>query len=176
MRRVDGALGVALFDGPEDCYRLRLDYRIDDLECAGGPTVALIGVNPSTACGQVADPTMRRILGFARLHGWGEIAMLNLFAWRAADVRALASVADPIGPANDETILATLQAADIAIACWGASAKLPPRLRNRWRDIRELADKAGKNLLCFGIAQDGHPLHPLMLPYSKHLQLWRAPA
>lgn len=176
MRRAEGALGVALFDGPDDIYRLRLDYRIEDLECARGPTAALIGVNPSTACGQATDATMRKIIGFARLHKWGEVAMLNLFAFRAVDVRALALAPDPIGPANDEAILATLQAADIAIACWGASAKLPPKLRGRWREVKALADRAGKNLLCFGICADGQPLHPLMLPYSLDLFMWKPPA
>ena len=176
MKRQEGALGVALFDGPKDEYRLRLDYRIADLECAGGPTAALIGVNPSTACGDAMDPTMRKVVGFARIHKWGEVAMLNLFAWRAVDVRALTMAPDPIGPANDETILATLQAADIAIACWGPTRKLPPKLRRRWFEVMELADLAGKNLLCFGIAGDGQPLHPLMLPYSTALHLWRAPA
>lgn len=173
VRREEGQLGSALFDGPNREYRLRLDIKMADLNCRQGESVALIGVNPSTADAMTPDQTIRKVQGFAKVHGWREVAMLNLFAWRSTDIRGLALPSDPIGERNDETIFATLQAVDIAIACWGTGYKLPPRLRQRWREVQAIADRAGKNLLCFGHCADGMPLHPLMLSYSRQLMMWR---
>jgi hypothetical protein len=63
--------------------------------------------------------------------------------------------------------------ADKIICAWGPLAKLPPRLRGRWREVVALA--AGKPLWCLGTSADGQPRHPLMLRYTTPLVEWKPP-
>ena len=61
------------------------------------------------------------------------------------------------------------------IFAWGPTAKLPKRLRDHWRDVDALARKMHLEPMSIGgPAKDGHPCHPLMLPYSRKLQPWPA--
>lgn len=158
-----------------DCrlYRLELRRQVDPL--LGGPTAALIGVNPSIAGAEANDQTIRKDIGFARLHGWGQIIKVNKFARIATDVRQLAAVGDPVGPENDRYIEAAMREADVVIPCWGPLAKLPKRLRGRWTEIVAMADWVGKPLMCFGTANDGQPRHTLMLAYATPLVPWKRP-
>jgi len=165
---------TAIFTGPNDEYRVRLERDVDGL--FGTTTAALIGVNPSTADATANDQTIRKDMGFARLHGWRRIIKGNKFGFRATDVRELAQAADPIGPETDLYLEQIIRDADIVVACWGRLGKLPARLRDRWRDVAAIADNVGKPLYCLGTADDGHPLHTLTLPYSARLQLWNPPA
>lgn len=152
-------------------FRLRLDR---DLE-QDGPVVAIGGVNPSTANAIMNDATIRKDMGFGRRLGWGRIIKFNKFAYRATDVRELAHASDPIGPGNDAIIEEIMREADIVIMAYGPLAKLPKRLRTRWKAVAQIADRLSKTLYCFGTARDGHPLHTLMLGYDTPLQPWRRP-
>lgn len=142
----------------------------------GTLTVAICGVNPSTADGEIDDQTIRKDKGFCRLLGVRHLIKINEFAFRATDVNALKTAADPIGPDNDRHIEQAFRDADLHIAAWGPLAKLPKPLRGRWRDVAAIADKVGCRLMCWGTAQDGHPRHPLMLAYSTPLVEWKRPA
>lgn len=68
-----------------------------------------------------------------------ELVQGNLFAYWATEVRALATAADPIGPESDVHLLRIMQDADVLISAWAPPAKLPPKLRNRWRKILSLS-------------------------------------
>lgn len=96
----------------------------------------------------------------------------NLFAFRASDVTRLKSVKDPVGPQNDRALDRILRDADIHIVAWGTASKLPASLRGRWKNVLELANRRGVTLYCFGTTKDGHPAHPLLLPYSLKLTPW----
>lgn len=141
-----------------------------------GPTVALLGVNPSTADATVNDATIRKDLGFGARLGWGRIVKGNKFAYRATDVRELRAAADPVGPENDHHLRAIIRDADIVVACWGPLSKLPKNLRARWLEVVAFAAAAGVQLQCFGTSQDGQPRHTLMLAYDTPLRLWEPPA
>jgi hypothetical protein len=150
-------------------YRLERDLGRD------GPTVAILGVNPSTADAEVDDQTIRKDMGFGARLGWGRLIKGNKFAYRATDVKALRRVADPIGPENNDHLIQIMLDADIVIAAWGPLSKLPEKLRSRWRRLVIYADAAGKPLHCFGTAKDGQPLHTLMLAYETPLIRWEHP-
>lgn len=150
-------------------------YRLDRDLGQDGPTVAVIGVNPSTADADTDDATIRKVMGFGRRLGWGSLIMVNKFAYRSPDVRALRRAADPIGPQTDVHLQWIMYPADIVIAAWGPLAKLPPALRNRWRTVAATAEIGGVKLQCWGVATDGHPRHPLMLAYETPLVPWAAP-
>lgn len=112
-----------------------------------------IMLNPSTADAEVDDPTIRRCMGFARRENAGGIEVLNLFALRSTDPRALKSADDPIGAGNDEWYRETLHSGDTAIAAWGRHGSL----RGRDAAVIRMLRERGVQL----IGLDGVPKHPL---------------
>lgn len=148
-------------------YRPRLERAM-----GAGRVAAGIMVNPSTADAHEDDQTIMKWYGFSQRLGFGRFIIGNKFAFRAADVRALRSASDPIGPDNDKHIEQIMRDADIHIVAWGPMSKLPKALRSRWVDIVAIADRVGCPLYCWGTAQDGHPRHPLMLAYNTPLVRW----
>ncbi|KLK92604.1 hypothetical protein AA309_12925 [Microvirga vignae] len=159
-----------------DCgtYRYRLD-RLTIAHDVTGKTAAFIMVNPSTADAVVDDPTIRKVEGFVIRNGAGRFVVGNLFAFRATDIKALRTAAYPVGPENDRHLEQIMRDADLHIVAWGPLAKLPPHLRDRWREVVAIADQVGCRLMCLTAAQDGHPRHPLMLSYSTPLVAWSIP-
>mgnify|MGYP000368458646 CR=1 FL=1 len=153
-------------------YRLRLDREVD---LFGGPTAALIGVNPSKANGTENDATIRKDIGFAKRFGWSHIIKGNEFAWCATDVRELAYVDDPVGSENDAYLRQIMAEADIIVPCWGPLAKVPKRFRSRWLEVVGIADELSKPLWCIGTVADGQPRHTLMTPYTTPLTEWKRP-
>lgn len=149
-------------------YRLRLDRDMG----IDGITAAILGVNPSTADAEIDDATIRKDYGFCRRNGIGRFIKGNKFAFRATDVKALRTAADPVGPMNDHYLEQMMIEADKVIAAWGPLSKLPPHLRGRWKRVVEIARNVGKPLYCFGTAQDGQPRHTLMLAYGTPLVAW----
>jgi hypothetical protein len=142
---------------------------------SGCGAIAWIMVNPSTADASEDDATIRKVIGFTERLGGGWAIVGNKFAYRATDVRELRTAADPKGPENDDHLLQIMRDAPIVIAAWGPLAKLPDRLRKRWRTIRKMAEDNGVNLMCLGTAADGQPRHPLMLAYDTPLAPWIGP-
>lgn len=128
------------------------------------PTLAVVALNPSIADGVVDDPTLRRIVGFARAWGFGAVRLANLYAWRATDPRALAQVVDPVGAGNDAWIAAALSGADRALAAWGARA--PPDRVAAWRDR--------VSWYALGVTRAGAPRHPLYVPSCVEPVRWPA--
>lgn len=155
-------------------YRWRLDRDTG----IGGLVALLLGVNPSIADANIDDHTIRKDLGFARRLGWSHIIKGNLFAYRATDIAALRSLDlhTAVGPENDAYLIEMMKEADVVVAAWGPTAKLPSHLRQRWRRVVSMAEHYKVDLQCFGTALDGQPRHTLMLPYSTDLVPWSAPA
>jgi hypothetical protein len=152
-------------------YRYWLEREIGD-----GPTVVGLMINPSWADELYNDRTISKLIGFGQRNGWGKIIVGNKFAYRSQYPKDLVNCSDPVGPENDLYLRKMISVADICISAWGPVAKIPDRaLRKRWEDISQMADEANKPLLCWGVAKDGHPLHPLMLPYSSTLRAWSSP-
>ena len=74
------------------------------------PVIAFILLNPSTADEVKDDPTVAKCRRYAAGWGYGEVIVLNAFAYRATDPKNMKAHADPVGPDNDRTILETAQA------------------------------------------------------------------
>jgi len=123
-------------------------------------------LNPSTADENVLDPTLRRCEGFTRRLGYFRFEVVNMFALRSTDPKALHHLADPVGPDNDQVIAERMAAAAIIVVGWGAF----PLAAARARRVVELA--AGKTLHCLGANRDGSPKHPLYLVASTPLIPW----
>lgn len=151
-----------------DCgqYRYTLQRRWDHIKI---PLATFVMLNPSTADADNDDPTIRRCIGFAKALGWGGIQVVNLYALRSTDPKALWTAADPVGPDNDKHLTDVAQWADIAsaplIAAWGANAR-PDRV------TAVLALPHFDRLTALGVTNKGAPRHPLYLPNSARPTRW----
>lgn len=150
-------------------------YRLERHALSGAGAIAWLMVNPSTADGEADDATIRKVIGFSERAGAGWLIVGNKFAFRSKDVGDLKGARDPVGPDNDAHLISIMRDAAQVVAAWGPLAKLPPTLRRRWYKVARIADEIGRPLLCLGVAKDGHPRHPLMVPYSQALVPWERP-
>jgi len=132
-----------------------------------GSTVQFIGLNPSTADEKRDDPTIRRLMSFARAWGFTTMWMTNLFAYRATDPMIVLKEPDPIGPENDKYLREIALKADLVVACWGVHGWY----LNRGDVVRTMIP----NLHAFAINGDGTPAHPLYLRGSTIPEPWPLP-
>lgn len=132
--------------------------------------LVFVMLNPSTADAKRDDPTIRKCRGFAERLGFKCFSVVNLFAYRATDPDALRlpDLYDIVGPENDHYIRQeTGDDRDTVVCGWGAHARHWP---HRVQHVSEYLIPSGKK--CLAVTADGHPRHPLMLPYSSKLQNW----
>ena len=126
-----------------------------------------IMLNPSTADAELDDPTIRRCISFAKREGCTRLTVVNLFALRATDPKALRKAEDPEGPLNDGYLLEeieTHQNIGLTVAAWGAdpfARRKAEWLRNQIRPIQ-----------CLGFTRSGAPRHPLYLKADAPLTQW----
>lgn len=149
--------GAVLSADPDVTYRYALWRRWDER-----PLLAYVMLNPSTADAEADDATIRVCMGRAKLLGHGGIVVMNLFAFRARAPEVMLAAPDPVGPDNDRYLL-KLRAVPRIIAAWGATGG------HRHRDVEVRRLFAGRPLLALRLTKDGHPCHPLRIPYSEPL-------
>ena len=149
-------------------------YRYDLVRTwtADAPYLAVIGLNPSTATAIYNDPTVRRCMGYALTWGYAGLVMLNLFALRSTDPKALRRAADPVGPGNDAAILRHVQHVHcgLVLAAWGHHGTYAARDAF----VVTLLQAAGVPLHVLGLNRDGLPLHPLYQSATRTPQPWPA--
>ena len=161
------------FGGSNDCYRYTLHRQWGD----PARLVAFILMNPSTARTDMDDRTVAKITRMARRWAWrgipnyfGRLVVLNTFAYRCTDQLRLAEVKDPIGPENDDVILAWASQADLVVFGYGK-----PRLRElraRGLSVATSLRDLGVVPYVFRISRDGHPWHPLFVPDETKPIAW----
>ena len=132
-------------------YRYELHRRWDNRD-----RVVFVGLNPSTADDSVNDATTRRCISIAKDLGFGSLTLVNLFAVRSTDPKALKRFVDPIGIGNHEILNKHSRDSSIKIAMWGNYGTYLQR------DVyaRELFSE----LHCFRITKENQPSHVLYLP------------
>jgi hypothetical protein len=142
-------------------------------KAAEAPIGLILGINPSTADGVEHDHTTRKLEGFATRWGWGGYWLMNPFAYRSTDQRALVETCDPVGPDNGLWLLAGTERATQLVAAWGSAktAKVRRLLDRRLMDIRHMF--YDRDVMCLGKSKDGSPRHPLMLSYTTQLEPWK---
>lgn len=136
-------------------------YELAEIWDCNKPLVLWILMNPSVACLDHSDPTLRRTGNFARTWGYGGQLIGNVHAYRATDKNELLKVVDPVGPDNDNAILAMASRAQSVVLAYGSP---PSQLKLRGQEVsRLLQDHPGLSYL--KLAKDGvTPIHPLYLP------------
>ena len=145
-------------------YRWTLVRRWDPLR----PRLLFIGLNPSRADAELDDPTVRRLMGFARCWGFGALEVANLFGRCSASPAVLRRCSDPIGHDNDRWLSQSLvrlqpKAGDALWLGWGNGGAW------RQRDQQVLALLAAEApadlpLWAIGLTATGQPRHPLYAP------------
>ena len=128
------------------------------------PTALFVMLNPSTADENRDDHTIKKCMGLAARWGYGAIMVGNLFAYRSTDPRnlgrAVAEGTDIIGPQNDGWIRWMGERADVVVAAWGAHKSVKPARAQTVMDMFE------GRLHALAITKNGHPQHPLLIPYA----------
>lgn len=136
-------------------------YSLSEIWNQSKPLVLWILMNPSVACLDYSDPTLRKTGQFARTWGYGGQLIGNVHAYRATDKYRLLEVNDPVGPDNDKSILQMASQAKTIILAYGQP---PKRLKKRGQKVVNLL-VTHPELLCLQLAKDGlTPWHPLYLP------------
>lgn len=158
-----------LFDFDASTADVRGDYRYTLTRTWDADTepIVFMMLNPSIADASQDDPTIRRCIGFAKREGFGGIIVVNLYAFRATDPRAMLAAADPIGPENDRIITDTVDGLTV-VAAWGVNAE-PHRVASVLAMLPQRT-----RLRALGVTKDGHPRHPLYVRGDAPLIEWPA--
>jgi hypothetical protein len=143
---------------PCGTYRYRLTRVWDGTK----PRMVFIMLNPSTADAIDDDATIVRCINRARREGCGSIDVVNLFALRSTDPKALRTHPDPVGPENDYHLLSVLTMTPrFVIAAWGANRFARPRAKHVQTLLAAPLAEIRRGLTCLAVNQDGSPKHPL---------------
>jgi hypothetical protein len=137
----------------------------------GGPVMTAVLLNPSDATEKQGDPTLGRVIGFARREGCHALAILNLFSLRSPQPAALRAHPDPVGAHNDQMIAEHCLPGRLVVAGWGVHGSLNGRAGH----VLQMLTGRGVALRCLGLTKGGHPRHPLyvrgdqaLIPYGGH--------
>lgn len=146
-------------------YRYRLWRGWGDVRVVPDYVLWLM-LNPSTADEHVLDATLRRCQRFTRDWGYSAFVVANLFALRSRDPKKLMTVADPVGPENDEYIYEAAAYAALIVCGWGGEKIAQPRARA----VQQLL--VGRPLHCLKVNADQQqsPMHPLFVAASTPVQ------
>ncbi|MCF7686936.1 MAG: DUF1643 domain-containing protein [Cephaloticoccus sp.] len=150
---------------PDRRHRYTLLHRINPL--FGEKLIMWIGLNPSTADEQKLDPTLTRIRSFSEREGYDGFLMTNIFGFRATDPKEMQRATDPIGPENDQALLAAAERCDRVVAAWGAHGVH----QDRALAVAKLLSR--HTLWCLGTTKDGFPRHPLYIKGDQPLVRWK---
>jgi hypothetical protein len=132
----------------DNLYRYQLSRIWDESKSP----ILFIMLNPSTADADADDPTIRRVIQFARSWGHGGVYVANLYAFRSTDPKALKTVDDPIGKENVSHIKHLIGIVDKVVYAWGNNQKEPSWLS----DMVQIP-------YCIDLSKKGIPKHPLYL-------------
>ena len=152
-----------------DCQQYR--YGLSEIWDTSAPIVLWLLMNPSVACTDYSDPTLRKTGKFVRSWGYGGQLVGNVHAYRATDKNRLLELADPVGPENDRIIVQMAAEAELVILAYGQP---PNALRKRAQEVVALLGHHQR--LCYlRLALDGTPVHPLYLPSNLRPKPWIRP-
>lgn len=153
----------------DEVYRYALTRTWDP----AGLRVAFVMLNPSTATELANDPTVERCERRARALGYGAFRVVNIFAFRATDPRAMRAHPDPVGgAANDAAIREAALWADDTVCAWGTHGEH----LGRGETAADLLRATGRPLYHLGLSKAGHPKHPLYIAYHVAPISWEPAA
>ena len=122
-------------------------------------------LNPSYADGERDDASVRKMIGFSRLWGYGGFALFNVLSLRTTYPSVLLTHPEPRGPQTASWIAERCReiSCDPPIVAWGA---IHPRFAEVAADLL----RALGPTRCLGYTKGQQPRHPLRLAYATPLQ------
>ena len=160
----EGRASVARYS---DCERYR--YDLTRTWEPSGPKALFVMLNPSTATELANDPTIERVERRAQRLGFGAYRVCNLFAWRATEPKQLLATAAPVGPDNDDALVAACRWGDLIVCGWGNHGEFG----GRGMAVEAMLRRTCRPLCHLGLTRKGHPRHPLYVAYSVAPVEWR---
>jgi hypothetical protein len=157
---IGGNISGALFSDDHK-YRYSL-WRIWDR--AKNPLL-FIGLNPSTANEIKDDPTIIRLVDFAKRWGYGGLYAGNLFGIVSAvpTILLLPSSTEIPGGTNNTVIKEMLTLSERVLVGWGEWGQ---HLGERPAEVLKIL---GEPVYCLKVNKSGEPCHPLYLPGDSKL-------
>lgn len=137
---------------------------------AGRRPLLTVGLNPSTATQEKADPTVARVQRVAELHGFDGFVMLNLYPVRATDYRTLPARVNAEAFERNLQVIEELVASHQAPTIWAAWGQ--PVVHHGYflkaRDqLFERLERHRPQWVRFGeLTSTGHPRHASRLDYG----------
>lgn len=161
---IDEGISGATFSDPERRYR----YALWRTWYPDGDRLLFIGLNPSTANNIKDDPTIRRLIGFAKSWGFGGLFVGNLFSLVSAnpDVLWFTPSTDQVNGPNDTAIKRMRELSTKVLVGWGDEGK------NAGKRPESVLAILGEPVYCLKVNKSGEPSHPLYLPLSSKLEVY----
>lgn len=138
-------------------------------EWGDGRRLLYVMLNPSKATEMQNDPTIERCERRARALGFGGFRAVNIFALRETDPHKMRRHPAPNGPNNDRVLIDSADWADMILCAWGTHGAH----QNRGPAVATLLRTTDHPLHTLGLTKDGHPKHPLYIPYAAQPIEWR---
>lgn len=137
-----------------DCRKFR--YALWRIWDRTKPMVMFIGLNPSTANELSDDPTIRRVISFAKRWGYGGVYMMNCFPFVTAFPEELC-LNDFAQNINDKLLIDISKKCHEVIFAWGNFEAVT----NHKRDA--VLINMFPDAMCLGKNKSGSPKHPLYI-------------
>jgi hypothetical protein len=130
-------------------------------------------MHPSMTDGQYDDPVVNKCISLAMRNGYNGLRIVALYARRVAQAADLRTLADPIGPDNQEALETALAGPGAFVCAWGqlrwGGAAQPEAVGRFVTTARQTA------LSCFGKHTDGTPRSPMHISPTAGLVPWVPP-
>lgn len=129
-------------------------------------------LNPSDAGEEKDDPTIRKIVGFARRWGYGRVVAVNLCPVVATHPKDLPYWGGQ-NVENLEKIKYWASQSDIVVAAWGGQSAAISYKIGMSLLIKEFVSACWRDLYCIAVTKAGAPMHPSRAQYTFEPKLWR---
>lgn len=108
-----------------------------------------IGINPSDATEVIMDKTVMNLMNHLIVLQYGEVEVLNLFAYRSKKQEELVLPDIEQNAINIEYIKNSINTADLIIVGWGRTAESKPKYRDTISDVKKILKPCKKKVKCF---------------------------
>lgn len=143
------------------------------------PTVVWIMLNPSWGDAERDDNTIKKVVEFSKLWGFGGVEIVNLFAYRTHAPAILKQQRYPgSDDLNDTYIRAVVKNHGRVVCAWGGNAYCEAGKRAIQR-VKDVVNRLQENVCietwALKVGANGMPWHPLYVPYKTervHFNLW----
>lgn len=156
------SISGALFSDENKQHRYAL-WRIWD---RAKDALLFVGLNPSTANEFKDDPTIIRLVNFAKSFGLGGLYAGNLFSIVSANPEVLRFEVEEDDEVNDAAIKRMKELTSTIVVGWGEWGQ------NAGKRPNTILSLLGEPVYCLKVNQSGEPGHPLYLPRDRQLTLY----